>query len=162
MQIKISHLRCYMVSYVYFRVQLLSDYKWTRLYCPLSRVVKAKAGSSHILTWTAWVRFPPSPMHDTCLLCSAMSGSCTYFMFFISADPHFHLVFRLLSVLQPGSTSSRLALHRKPNVQLVTSSSSLLQSGQILEISVNTSIIFGDKSRSFSRQMWIFGDNVLR
>ncbi len=26
----------------------------------LSRVVKAKAGSSHILTWTAWVRSPPS------------------------------------------------------------------------------------------------------
>ncbi len=34
---------------------------------------KAKAGSSHILTWTAWVQFPPSPTHDTCLCCSAMS-----------------------------------------------------------------------------------------
>ncbi len=41
---------------------------------PLSRVVKAKVGSSHILTWTAWVPFPPSPTHNTCLLCSVMSG----------------------------------------------------------------------------------------
>ncbi len=41
---------------------------------PLSRVVKAKAGSSHILTWTAWVQFQPSPTHDMCLLCSAMSS----------------------------------------------------------------------------------------
>jgi hypothetical protein len=38
----------------------------------LSRVVKAKAGPSP-LTWTAWVKFLPSPTHDTCLLCSATS-----------------------------------------------------------------------------------------
>ncbi len=42
---------------------------------PRSRVDKVKAGSSHILTWTAWVQFQPSPTHETCLLCSAMSGS---------------------------------------------------------------------------------------
>ena len=41
---------------------------------PLAEWLKAKAVSSHILTWTAWVQFPPSPTHDTCLLCSAMSG----------------------------------------------------------------------------------------
>ncbi len=44
------------------------------MYHPLSRVVKAKAGSCHIMTWTAWVQFPPFPTHNTCLLCSAMSG----------------------------------------------------------------------------------------
>ena len=51
------------------------------MYRPLGRVVKAKAGSG-LLTWTAWVQFPPSPTHDTCLLCSAMSSlmklACLY------------------------------------------------------------------------------------
>ena len=41
---------------------------------PLGRVVKAKVGSSHIVTRAAWVQFPPSPTHNTCLLCSAVSG----------------------------------------------------------------------------------------
>ena len=39
----------------------------------LAEWLKAKAVSSHILTWTAWVQLPPSPTHNTCLLCSAMS-----------------------------------------------------------------------------------------
>ncbi len=37
-------------------------------------MVKAKVGSSHILTWTAWAQFPPSPTYNTYLLCSAISG----------------------------------------------------------------------------------------
>ncbi len=43
-------------------------------YRPLSLVVKAKAGSeSSPLTWTAWAQFQPSPTHNMCLICSAMS-----------------------------------------------------------------------------------------
>ncbi len=42
--------------------------------CLFSLVVKTKAVSSHILTWTVWVQFQPSPTHNMCLLCSAMSG----------------------------------------------------------------------------------------
>ncbi len=60
--------RLCLILVVYFRDVL------GLLHHPLSRVVKAKAGSSHILTWTAWVQFPPPPTHNTCLLCSAMSG----------------------------------------------------------------------------------------
>jgi hypothetical protein len=41
---------------------------------PLAEWLRRKAGFSHILTWTTWVQFSPSPTHDTCLLCSAMSG----------------------------------------------------------------------------------------
>jgi hypothetical protein len=41
---------------------------------PLAKWLKAKAVSSHILTWTVWVQFPPSPTHNMCLLCSAMRG----------------------------------------------------------------------------------------
>ncbi len=55
---------------------------------PLSRVVKAKAGSSHTLTWTAWVHFPPSPTHDTCLLCSAMSGLMKLACLFLDMIAH--------------------------------------------------------------------------
>jgi hypothetical protein len=39
------------------------------------------------LTWTTWIQFPPSPTHDTCLLCSAMSGlmrlACLKFIHYI-------------------------------------------------------------------------------
>jgi hypothetical protein len=46
---------------------------WFINFRPLSRVVKAKAVSSHNLTWTEWVQFQPAPTHNTCLLCSVMS-----------------------------------------------------------------------------------------
>jgi hypothetical protein len=41
---------------------------------PLSVVGLRRKWGPVILIWTAWVQFLPSPTHETCLCCSAMSG----------------------------------------------------------------------------------------
>ena len=43
-------------------------------YRPLSVVGLRRKLGPVILTWTAWVQFLPSPTHETCLCCSAVSG----------------------------------------------------------------------------------------
>ena len=41
---------------------------------PLAEWLRRKRGPESHVTRAAWVQFPPSPTHETCLLCSAMSG----------------------------------------------------------------------------------------